>query len=190
MQLAEEDHDRGTLPDEKRSTVFEHVNDWADDFIAREGGAAQRPPRQPPPPRSAPPVLCVPPKTRRTRSSPSCSPRCCSRHGIERDRAEGFPERRAGAGCRRHLGPAARCGHRRSTRLQRACATVGPGCRSSSACGTRAATCERPAPALEAVGATSVFTSFAECMACSKSHSRPPAVQRSLTAAAPSATAP
>ncbi|MEJ0039860.1 MAG: AI-2E family transporter [Gammaproteobacteria bacterium] len=34
LQLAEDDHDRGALPDAKRQVVFAHIEQWADEFIA------------------------------------------------------------------------------------------------------------------------------------------------------------
>jgi predicted PurR-regulated permease PerM len=43
LQLAEDDHDRGALPDSKRQTVFEHIEQWADEFVS-----VQEVPRAPP----------------------------------------------------------------------------------------------------------------------------------------------
>jgi predicted PurR-regulated permease PerM len=59
MQLAEEDHELGTLTDEKRATVFGHVNDWADDFGALKG-AGDEGFHGPPPAATGAQVLCVP----------------------------------------------------------------------------------------------------------------------------------
>jgi predicted PurR-regulated permease PerM len=43
LQLAEDDHDRGALPDAKRQVVFDHIEQWADEFVSM-----QDVPRSPP----------------------------------------------------------------------------------------------------------------------------------------------
>jgi predicted PurR-regulated permease PerM len=58
LQLAEEDHELGKLTDEKRATVFGHVNDWADDFGALKGAGDEF--HGPPPAATGALVLCVP----------------------------------------------------------------------------------------------------------------------------------
>ena len=58
LQLAEDDHDRGTLPDSLRQVVFEHIEQWADEFISlRE--VPRSPPGNPMSPSFGATVLCI-----------------------------------------------------------------------------------------------------------------------------------
>lgn len=59
LQLAESDHDRDALPDAKRIMVFEHIEEWADDFIAVKE-VPRVPPGNPTSPAFGANVLCVP----------------------------------------------------------------------------------------------------------------------------------
>jgi predicted PurR-regulated permease PerM len=59
LQLAEVDHDRGALPDDERRMVFEHIEEWADDFIAVKN-VPRAPPGNPTSPAFGVTVLCVP----------------------------------------------------------------------------------------------------------------------------------
>jgi len=59
LLLAENDHDRGALPDSKRVAILEHVDEWADDFIhAKE--VPRTPPGNPTFGAFAANVLCLP----------------------------------------------------------------------------------------------------------------------------------
>jgi predicted PurR-regulated permease PerM len=58
LQLAEADHDHGTLPDHQRAVVFDHIEQWADEFIAlRE--VPRAPPGNPTSPAFGATVLCI-----------------------------------------------------------------------------------------------------------------------------------
>jgi predicted PurR-regulated permease PerM len=58
LQLAQEDHDRGILPDAKRLLVFEHIERWADDF-AQLREVPRAPPGNPTEASFGAAVLCV-----------------------------------------------------------------------------------------------------------------------------------
>jgi predicted PurR-regulated permease PerM len=59
LQLAEDDHDRGTLPDPKRQIVFAHLEEWADDFISADD-VPRAPPGNPTSAAFGATVLCMP----------------------------------------------------------------------------------------------------------------------------------
>ncbi len=59
LQLAEDDHDRGSLPDSKRRVVFDHIEEWADDFVTMQD-VPNTPPGDPMSAAFGATVLCMP----------------------------------------------------------------------------------------------------------------------------------
>jgi hypothetical protein len=58
LQLAEDDHERGSLPDAKRQVVFEHIEQWADEFVSMQD-VPRAPPGNPTSAAFGATVLCM-----------------------------------------------------------------------------------------------------------------------------------
>jgi predicted PurR-regulated permease PerM len=63
VQLAEDDYDRGTLPDAKRLLVFQHLEEWIDEYVDQRE-VPKVPPGNPMAPIFGRSVLCVPAEDR------------------------------------------------------------------------------------------------------------------------------
>jgi len=63
VQLAEDDYDRGTLPDAKRLLVFQHLEQWIDEYVDQRE-VPKTPPGNPTAPIFGRSVLCVPAEDR------------------------------------------------------------------------------------------------------------------------------
>jgi predicted PurR-regulated permease PerM len=59
LQLAEDDYDRGALPDAKRLVVFEHLEQWVDEYVDQRE-VPRAPPGNPTSALFGVPILCVP----------------------------------------------------------------------------------------------------------------------------------
>jgi hypothetical protein len=59
LQLAEDDHDRGALADPKRQLVFDHIEQWADEFVSLQE-VPRAPPGNPTSAAFGATVLCMP----------------------------------------------------------------------------------------------------------------------------------
>ncbi len=59
LQLAEDDHDRGSLPDPQRQLVFDHIELWADEFVSMQD-VPSAPPGNPTSAAFGATVLCMP----------------------------------------------------------------------------------------------------------------------------------
>ena len=163
LQLAEDDHDRGALPDPKRQLVFEHIEEWADEFIAVEE-VPQAPPGNPTSAAFGATVLCMHAEDQADLISSKLLTSLLLEHGIKgRTARNGLEdEPRPDAVVISALPPDAVTAARRCCRAVRQRwhdvpifiglwnASIDP---------------ERSRQRLEAAGASSVCTSFSECIA-------------------------
>ena len=163
LQLAEDDHDRGALPDPKRQQVFEHIEEWADEFIAVEE-VPRAPPGNPTSAAFGATVLCMPAEDRADAISSKLLTSLLQEHGLKaRAARNGLEEEpRPDAVVIAALPPDAVTAARRCCRAVRqrwhdVPILVGLW----NAQGDP----ERSRQRLEAVGATGVCTTFCECIA-------------------------
>jgi predicted PurR-regulated permease PerM len=175
MQLAEEDHDLGKLTDDKRATVFGHVNDWADDFGALKG-AGDTNWHGPPPAATGALVLCVPAADQadeivaKLLTSVLISTAIEARTGLIPEGDEPAPD----AVIISALPPDAVTAARKACRRARA---QWPGVPILVGLWNASGDLQQSRPRLEGVGATAIVTTFADCL-------------RELNAAVSSAEAP
>jgi predicted PurR-regulated permease PerM len=163
LQLAEDDHDRGILPDAKRMLIFEHIEQWADDFIAVEH-VPLAPPGNPTSPSFGTTVLCVPAEDRADQISSKLLTSLLLEHGIKaRTALNGWEdEAKPDAVVISALPPDAVTAARRTCRaLRQRWHDVPILVGLWSAAGDP----ERARRRLESIGANSVCTSFGECIA-------------------------
>jgi predicted PurR-regulated permease PerM len=163
LQLAEDDHDRGALPDAKRMLIFEHIEQWADDFIAVKD-VPLAPPGNPTSPAFGTTVLCVPAEDRADQISSKLLTSLLLEHGIKaRTALNGWDdEAKPDAVVISALPPDAVTAARRTCRALRqrwhdVPILVG--------LWNAAGDPERARRRLESIGANSVCTSFGECIA-------------------------
>jgi predicted PurR-regulated permease PerM len=163
LQLAEDDHDRGTLPDAKRLAVFEHIEQWADDFVDVRN-VPRAPPGNPTSPAFGASVLCVPAEDQADQISSKLLTALLLEQGTNaRTARDGWTdEPKPDAIVVSALPPDAVTAARRACRALRSRwhdvpIIVGLW----NAIGDRDRTRQR----LEAAGASQVCTSFAECIA-------------------------
>jgi predicted PurR-regulated permease PerM len=163
LQLAESDHDRGALPDAKRLMVFEHIEEWADDFIAVKD-VPRAPPGNPTSPAFGANVLCVPAEDQADEISAKLLTALLLEHGVNaRTARNGFAEApKPDAVVVSALPPDAITAARRTSRMLRnrwhdVPIIVGPWSASGDL--------ERSRQRLEAAGGNSVCSSFGECIA-------------------------
>jgi hypothetical protein len=163
LQLAEYDHDRGALPDSKRLVVFDHIEQWADEFITlRE--VPRAPPGNPMSPAFGATVLCMAAEDQADKISAKLLASLMLEHGLKpRAPSNGLTdEPRPDAVVISALPPDAVTAARRCCRAVRqrwhdVPILVGLWNANGKA--------ERSRQRLESVGANSVCTSFAECIA-------------------------
>jgi hypothetical protein len=163
LQLAESDHDRDALPDAKRLMVFEHIEEWADDFIAVKE-VPRAPPGNPTSAAFGSSVLCVPAEDQADEISAKLLTSLLLEHGVKaRTARNGFAEEpRPDAVVVSALPPDAITAARRTSRLLRQRWHDVPiivGLWNASG------DLERSRQRLEAAGANSVCSSFGECIA-------------------------
>jgi predicted PurR-regulated permease PerM len=163
LQLAEDDHERGALPDAKRLTVFEHIEQWADDFIEVKD-VPKAPPGHPLSAVTGTSILCIPAEDQADEISAKLLTSLLLDHGIKaRTAHNGWEqETKPDAIVISALPPDAVTAARRACRVLRhrwhdVPIFVGLW----NALGD----IDRPKQRLEAVGASSVCTSFSECIA-------------------------
>jgi hypothetical protein len=163
LQLAEADHDRGTLPESKRRVVFEHIEQWADEFIALKE-VPRAPPGNPTSPSFGATVLCLPAEDQADEISAKLLASLLLEQGLKgRSPAKEFSQEvRPDAVVISALPPDAVTAARRCCRAVRqrwhdVPIFVGLWNANGKA--------ERSRQRLEAVGATEVCMSFAECIA-------------------------
>ena len=163
LQLAEDDHDRGALPDAQRLTVFEHIEHWADEFIAlRE--VPRAPPGNPTSAAFGATVLCIAAEDQADQISAKLLTSLLLEQGLKpRMPANGLSdEQRPDAVVISALPPDAVTAARRCCRAVRqrwhdVPILVGLWNANGKA--------ERSRQRLEAVGANAICMSFAECIA-------------------------
>ncbi len=168
MQLAEEDHELGKLTDEKRANVFEHVNEWADEFgeLPTEGEPTWR---GPPPAAMGKCVLCVPALDQadaivaKLLSSVLISMAIEARPAQIRDDEQEPPPDAVVISA---LPPDAVTAARRACRRARA---AWPGVPIIVGLWNASGDLEGARPRLESAGATQVVISFADCLAALES---------------------
>jgi hypothetical protein len=163
LQLAEDDHDRGALPDAKRITVFEHIEQWADDFIAVEE-VPRAPPGNPTSAAFGATVLCVPAEDQADEISAKLLTALLLESGMKaRTVRNGWDEEtRPDAVVISALPPDAVTAARRACRaLRQRWHDVPIVVGLWNAIGDT----DRSRQRLEALGATAVCTSFSECIA-------------------------
>lgn len=163
LQLAEDDHDRGALPDAKRQVVFDHIEQWADEFVSLQE-VPRAPPGNPTSAAFGANVLCMAAEDRADAISSKLLAALLMEQGLRprslaKDLAE---EPRPDAVVISALPPDAVTAARRACRAVRqrwhdVPIFVGLWNANSSA--------ERARQRLEAVGATGISVSFAECIA-------------------------
>ena len=163
LQLAEDDHDRGTLPDPKRQLVFDHIEQWADEFVTLQD-VPRAPPGNPTSAAFGATVLCIAAEDRADAISAKLLASLLLEQGL-RPRSNGMElkdEPRPDAVVISALPPDAVTAARRCCRVVRqrwhdVPILVGLWNANSPA--------ERARQRLEAVGASEICTSFAECIA-------------------------
>jgi predicted PurR-regulated permease PerM len=163
LQLAEADHDREALPDSKRRLVFDHIEQWADEFITLKD-VPRAPPGNPMSPAFGATVLCIPAEDQADEISAKLLMSLLLEQGLK-PRAPGkqfSEEARPDAVVISALPPDAVTAARRCCRAVRqrwhdVPIFVGLWHANGKA--------ERSRQRLEAVGATAVCMSFAECIA-------------------------
>jgi predicted PurR-regulated permease PerM len=163
LQLAEDDHDRGALPDAKRIMVFEHIEAWADDFIGVKD-VPRAPPGNPTSAAFGANVLCVPAEDQADEISSKLLTALLLESGMRANTARNdlADEARPDAIVISALPPDAVTAARRACRaLRQRWHDVPIFVGLWNAVGD----IERPRHRLEAVGANTVCSSFAECMA-------------------------
>jgi hypothetical protein len=163
MQLAENDHDRGTLLDEKRMNVFEHIERWTEDSTEVRP-VPRAPPGNPTSAAFGAVVLCIAAEDKADEISSKLLTSLLQEQGIKArtPRSGWADEPRPDAVVVSALPPDAVTAARRCSRALRAKwhdVPVFVGLWNASG------DTERARQRLEAVGATHVCTSFAECMA-------------------------
>jgi predicted PurR-regulated permease PerM len=163
LQLAEVDHDLGTLPDAKRLMVFEHIEEWADDFIAVKN-VPRAPPGNPTSPAFGTTVLCVPAEDQADEISAKLLASLLLEHGIKARTAKNgwADEPKPDAVVISALPPDAVTAAKRVCRaLRQRWHDVPILVGLWNAIGDP----ERPRQRLESAGANSVCTSYGECIA-------------------------
>jgi hypothetical protein len=163
LQLAEVDHDLGTLADAKRIMVFQHIEEWADDFIAVKD-VPRVPPGNPTSPAFGTTVLCVPAEDQADEISSKLLTSLLLEHGIKARTARngGTDEAKPDAVVISALPPDAVTAAKRVCRaLRQRWHDVPIIVGLWNAMGDS----ERPRQRLESVGANSVCTSYGECIA-------------------------
>ena len=163
LQLAEDDHDRGALPDAKRQTVFEHIEQWADEFVALQE-VPRAPPGNPTSAAFGATVLCMAAEDQADSISAKLLTSLMLEQGLRaRASAKGWAdEARPDAVVISALPPDAVTAARRCCRAVRQRWHDVPilvGLWNASG------TAERARQRLESVGATGICMSFAECIA-------------------------
>jgi predicted PurR-regulated permease PerM len=187
LQLAENDHDRGSLPDPKRQMVFEHIEQWADEFVSMQD-VPRAPPGNPTSAAFGATVLCMAAEDQADSISAKLLAALLLEQGL-RPRSspqEGIAEEpRPDVVVISALPPDAVTAARRCCRAVRqrwhdVPILVGLWNANSNA--------ERARQRLEAVGATALCTSFAECIAMleirfasAKRPTRAPALENAST---------
>jgi hypothetical protein len=163
LQLVEDDYDRGALPDAKRVAVFEHLEQWVDEYVDQRE-VPRTPPGNPASAVFGAPILCVAAEDRADQISSKLLALILMEQGAKaRTAPNGWEdEPRPGAVVVSALPPDAVTAARRACKALRVRwhdvpILVGLW----SAVGD----VERARQRLEAVGATQVCTSFAECVA-------------------------
>jgi hypothetical protein len=163
LQLAEDDHDRGLLEDSKRQLVFDHIEQWADEFVTLQD-VPSTPPGNPMSAAFGATVLCMPAEDQADSISAKLLASLLLEQGL-RPRlvaTELANEPRPDAVVISALPPDAVTAARRCCRVVRqrwhdVPIFVGLWNANSNA--------ERSRQRLEAVGATGICMSFAECIA-------------------------
>jgi predicted PurR-regulated permease PerM len=185
LQLAEDDHDRGALPDAKRLVVFQHIEEWADDFIAVKD-VPRAPPGNPTSPAFGTTVLCFPAEDEADEISAKLLTSLLLEHGIKARSVRGDfeEEARPDAVVVSALPPEAVSAARRACRALRqrwhdVPIVVG--------LWNARGDLDRVRHRLESVGADSICTSFGECIALLEI--RFATTRRAITQAEPSTPA-
>ena len=163
LQLAEDDHDRGSLPDAQRLAVFEHIEEWADGFVeVRE--IPRAPPGNPTSAAFGASVLCIPAEDQADEISSKLLTALLLEQGIKArtQRNGGADEPKPDAVVISALPPdavtaAKRCARALRSRWHDVPIIVGLW----NAIGDR----DRARQRLESAGASQVCSSFAECLA-------------------------
>ena len=168
MQLAEVDHDRGALPDSQRLNVFEHIGEWADDF-SDVGKVPSAPPGNPTSASFGATIICVPAEDQADEISSKLLTALLTEHGTKARTVRNAWEQdlKPDAIVISALPPDAVTAARRACRALRARWHDVPilvGLWSTTG------DTQRARQRLEAVGASAVCTSFAECIALVEIH--------------------
>lgn len=163
LQLAQDDHDRGTLPDAKRVAVFEHMERWADEFVQ----VSEVPPAPPGDLSSAvfgASVLCIPAEDQADQIAAKLLVALLLDQGVKArmPRGEWTEEARPDAVVVSALPPDAVMSSRRVCRAAR---TRWHDMPVLVGLWNSVVDRERARQRLESVGATRICTSFAECIA-------------------------
>ncbi|MEJ1966468.1 MAG: AI-2E family transporter [Gammaproteobacteria bacterium] len=162
LQLAEDDYDRGALPDPKRQAVLEHIEEWADEFIAVEE-VPRAPPGNPTSAAFGATVLCIPAEDQADAISSKLLTALLLEQGMKARPSRGLSEEaRPDAVVISALPPDAVTAARRCCRaIRQRWHDVPIFVGLWHAHGDP----ERSRQRLEAVGASSVCTTFSECLA-------------------------
>jgi predicted PurR-regulated permease PerM len=162
LRLAQEDHDRGVLPDSRRLAVFEHIERWADEFCQTKD-VPPAPPGNPTAASFGATVLCIPAEDQADQISSKLMAALLLEHGIKArvGRPDNDEELRPEAVVISALPPqpvtaARRCSRALRQRWHDTPIFVGLW----AASGDR----DRPRQRLAAAGASQVSTTFAECI--------------------------